>query len=189
MTRPAERTAREADVVVVDGDDREIGRAGKLDAHRSPGVRHRAFSLMVHDDGEWLLQQRASSKYHFAGLWSNTCCSHPRPGEDVVRAARRRLHEELGMTARSFEAVGRFEYAADDPASGLVEREIVHVVVAQAVSGPRPAAAEVDRVRWLGADELLREITRRPAAFTPWLPGVLALAFGVGPPKGPGGAR
>jgi isopentenyl-diphosphate Delta-isomerase len=186
--RPKHSTLDDA-VIVVDSDDREIGRSGKLDAHRSPGIRHRAFSLMVHDDGNWLLQQRASTKYHFAGLWSNTCCSHPRPGEDVLRAARRRLTEELGMSASRFEPVGRFEYVARDPVSGLVEHEMVHVVVAEAVTGPRPTPAEVDRVGWYRADELLVEIARTPTNFTPWLPGVLELAFEAGRTIRTGGAR
>ena len=189
MNHPPKVTSPDGHVVLVDGDDREIGCAGKLDVHRSPGIRHRAFSLMVHDNGDWLVQQRSATKYHFAGLWSNTCCSHPRPGEDVPRAAGRRLREELGMTARAFRSLGRFEYVATDPVSGLVEHEVVHVVVAEAVTAPRPSPAEVDRVRWLDAAAILDEIARRPSIFTPWLPPVLALAFGVGHPVASGGAR
>lgn len=191
MTAPrVDRPSTSGDVViVVDGDDQEIGRAGKLDVHRSPGVRHRAFSLMVHDGAGWLVQQRASTKYHFAGLWSNTCCSHPRPGEDVLQAAERRLFEELDMSARAFRSVGRFEYIATDPVSGFVEHEVVHVVVAEAVTAPRPSVAEVDGVRWLGAAELLDEMERRPSSFTPWLPGVLALAFDAERPAAADGAR
>ncbi len=165
------------DVVVVDSEDRALGRIGKLQAHLPPGVRHRAFSMMVYDDGVWLLQRRASTKYHFAGLWSNTCCSHPRPDEDVLRASQRRLYEELGMTATGYQSVGRFEYVADDPVSGLIEHELVHVITAQAGTVPCPAEAEVDEVRWIAADELIAEVALHPSSFTPWLSTVLSLVF------------
>ena len=176
-------------VVVVDSDDREVGQAGKLDVHVPPGIRHRAFSVLVRGDDGWLLQQRAPSKYHFAGLWSNTCCSHPRPGEDIETAARRRLMEELGMQASELETVGRFEYVAADPVSGFVEHEVVHVLVADAATEPRPAAEEVAGVRWIGTAELLDEIAQHPSSFTPWLPDVLSLAVGSGRPAGVDGAR
>src|SRR3954468_11389591 len=83
------------EVVLVDADDREIGRAEKMAAHRS-GALHRAFSVFVFDgDGRVLLQRRARGKYHSGGLWSNTCCGHPLPGEDVAAGGRRRLREEM----------------------------------------------------------------------------------------------
>src|SRR3989338_5068869 len=87
-------------VVLVDESDKPVGQAEKLEAHRL-GLLHRAFSVFVFDpQGELLLQQRAASKYHAAGLWANTCCGHPRPGEDLVAAAHRRLREELGLSCR-----------------------------------------------------------------------------------------
>ncbi|HRV31587.1 MAG TPA: isopentenyl-diphosphate delta-isomerase, partial [Kiritimatiellia bacterium] len=85
-------------VILVDEADREIGSMEKVAAHKNGGTRHRAFSVFVFDEqGRWLLQQRAAGKYHFAGLWTNACCSHPRPGETTEAAAHRRLVEELGF--------------------------------------------------------------------------------------------
>ncbi len=84
-------------VVLVDDRDRATGTAGKLDAHRR-GLKHRAISVLVRNSrGEFLLQQRAAGKYHSGGLWTNACCSHPRPGEDTADAARRRLLDEMGL--------------------------------------------------------------------------------------------
>ena len=83
-------------VTLVDADDQTLGSSGKIEAHRA-GKLHRAFSILItNPDGDFLLQRRASCKYHFAGRWSNACCGHPRPGEETLAAARRRLAEELG---------------------------------------------------------------------------------------------
>ena len=93
-------TALEERVVLVDTDDRPIGQMEKMEAHRK-GLLHRAFSVFVFNkSGELLLQRRAPHKYHSGGLWTNTCCSHPRPGESVAEAAARRLQEEMGMSCR-----------------------------------------------------------------------------------------
>src|SRR4051794_27812216 len=86
------------DIVLVDEHDRPLGTCAKLAAHRNGGTLHRAFSVFLFDSaGRMLLQQRAAGKYHFGGLWTNACCSHPRPGEAVADAARRRVREELGV--------------------------------------------------------------------------------------------
>ena len=85
------------EVILVDESDREIGYAEKLAAHRDGGQLHRAFSIFIFNErGEMLLQKRASGKYHFGGLWTNACCSHPRRGEELADAVHRRLREELG---------------------------------------------------------------------------------------------
>ena len=178
-------------VVLVDADDRPVGTAEKLAAHQPPGQRHRAFSLFVHDGrGRLLLQKRADSKHHFAGRWSNTCCSHPRPGEEVVDAAVRRFREEIGAVASDLLVVGSFEYRALDEASGLVEHELDHVVVGCLDPGAasEPAAfdcREVSAMRWVGIDDLMAELAATPEAFTPWFAPALecsrvALAFGAG---------
>lgn len=166
------------EVVLVDGEDREVGRAPKVAAHRPPGLRHRAFSLFVHDGaGALLLQRRAFEKYHFGGRWTNTCCSHPAPGELVADAARRRLREEMGIGVGPLRAAGRFEYRAVDAASGLVEHELDHVVVGPAAaSAPRPAPQEVAAWRWVDLPALLDELRAAPATFTPWFAPALALA-------------
>ena len=114
-------------VTLVDGDDNAIGPCGKLLAHRD-GKLHRAFSILItNPDGELLMQRRAAGKYHFAGLWSNACCGHPRPGESTIDAAGRRLGEEFGFTA-SLETVGTLLYRVEDPVSGLIENEYLHVL-------------------------------------------------------------
>jgi len=155
-------------VVLVDGGDRETGRAEKLWAHRNGGVRHRAFSAMVRNGrGEWLLQRRAAGKYHFPGLWSNTCCSHPRPGESVEAAAHRRLAEELGMDCPLEEAFA-FEYRATSEETGLSEHEVDHVLIGRWDGEPSPAAEEVGAVRWAGTEALAAEMESAPERFTPW---------------------
>jgi isopentenyl-diphosphate delta-isomerase len=145
----------------------------KLDAHRPPGHLHRAISIFAIDpDARILLQRRAASKYHFPGLWTNTCCSHPRPGESVEDAARRRLREEMGIAARPT-PVGTFIYAATDPTSGLIERELDHVCIAHISTDPTPDPSEADDWRWITLPDLQTELAATPDAFTPWLPSAL----------------
>ena len=158
----------EEQVILVDADDREIGVLGKLAAHEHGGVRHRAFSVFVADpQGRWLLQRRAADKYHFPGLWTNACCSHPRPGEDTADAAHRRLREELGFDCPLAERF-QFEYQARSEAEGLVEHELDHVFTGSYAGEIRPNPAEVGQVRWVAPAELERELATRPEAFTPW---------------------
>jgi isopentenyl-diphosphate delta-isomerase type 1 len=114
-------------VTLVDTSDNEIGSSGKLPAHRD-GKLHRAFSILVsNSEGELLLQRRAGGKYHFASLWSNTCCGHPRPGEDTREAAERRLWEEFGFNV-ALKKLDAFQYRAEDTNSGLIEHEFLHVL-------------------------------------------------------------
>lgn len=157
-------------VVTVDEAGRPAGTMPKLAAHEGAGVLHRAFSVFLFDDdGRVLLQRRADDKHHFRGRWSNTCCSHPLPGESVTEAASRRLSEELGIEAEARE-VGSFTYRAQDPDSGLVEVEFDHVLVGRHQGEIAPDPAEVGAVRWMDVDELRRTIATDPDAFTPWLP-------------------
>ncbi len=177
-------------VVLVDDADVEVGMAPKLDAHRAPGQRHRAFSVFAHDDEHRLLvQRRASTKYHFGGLWSNACCSHPRPGEAVADAALRRLREEMGVEADRVTVLGMFEYRATDAGSGLVEHELDHVVLARVANDPTPDPSEADAFRWLPLAELQAELADTPsgmAPFTPWFRPALEVVLGAGwPPERP----
>jgi isopentenyl-diphosphate delta-isomerase len=173
-------TPPEVDAVVrVDADDRSLGSYGKLAAHQHPGVLHRAFSVLLFDGRQrLLLQRRAAAKYHFRHRWSNSVCSHPRPGEDLVDAGRRRVHEELGL-AVELEHRASFEYRAVDLDSGLVEHELDHVLVGTTDGAPRLDPDEVSEVRWVGADELAHWLEREPEVFTPWfVPALRAVAGG-----------
>jgi isopentenyl-diphosphate delta-isomerase len=155
-------------VVLVDANDREIGTAEKLAAHRNGGLLHRAFSVFLFDArGHLLLQQRAATKYHFPLLWTNACCGHPRPGEEVSAAARRRVREELGVEV-SVHPVFSFVYEAADLPSGMTEREYDHVLVGRLGTEPDPSPEEVEAVRWREPAELLRDVAALPAIYTPW---------------------
>ncbi|MDX2309167.1 MAG: isopentenyl-diphosphate Delta-isomerase [Hyphomicrobium sp.] len=153
-------------VILVDEQDREVGTAGKLDAHVR-GQLHRAFSIIVWNTmGEMLLQKRALSKYHSGGLWTNACCGHPRPGEGVAAAARRRLREELGFECR-LDEVGTITYRAGLD-RGMTENEYVHVFHGFFDGDPSPDPNEVSETRWVGAAMLDQDMDRTPDAFTVW---------------------
>ncbi len=172
---------REERVILVDAEDEVIGTAGKLEAHER-GVLHRAFSVfVVNEAGEVLLQRRAAIKYHGGGLWSNSCCGHPRPGEATGVAARRRLREEMSIDC-PLEPVFSFTYRAD-MASGLIEHEIDHVFVGRSSRDPLPDPAEVEAWRWASPDRILNELAEEPSRFTPWFGRALQglLANGDGP--------
>jgi isopentenyl-diphosphate delta-isomerase len=159
-------SAAEERVVLVDEHDREVGTAEKMAAHREPRL-HRAFSVLVfHPERGLLLQRRAAGKYHSPGLWTNTCCSHPRPGETVTAAAARRLGEEMGMTCDLTPAF-TFVYRAELD-QGLTEHEYDHVLVGYTRQPPRPNPAEADGWRWTPLTEVLRDLERRPQAYTAW---------------------
>lgn len=153
-------------VILVDTHDNSIGTEDKLEAHQS-GRLHRAFSAFVFNDrGELLLQRRARSKYHSGGLWSNTCCSHPRPGEETGPAAARRLKEEMGF-ACPLEPAGAIVYRAE-VGNGLVEYEYDHLLIGRWTGRPSPDPAEVEEWRWVDMDELRDEVARSPRRFTYW---------------------
>lgn len=153
-------------VILVNEHDVVVGEAEKLAAHRA-GALHRAFSVLVQDGaGRVLLQRRALSKYHSGGLWSNTCCGHPRPGEDTRAAAARRLREELGFEC-SLEPAGAFVYRAQ--LGELVEHEYDHVFAGRFDGSPRLDPAEVAEWRWVRVDELEEDLRAFPERYTVWL--------------------
>jgi isopentenyl-diphosphate delta-isomerase len=157
----------EEQVILVDAADRPAGTMGKLEAHRR-GALHRAFSVFGFDaQGRLLLQRRADAKYHSGGLWTNTCCSHPRPGEDTAAAAVRRLREEMGMEF-AVTPVFTFLYEADFP-NGLREHELDHVFFGTCTGEPRPDPAEVSAWRYVSLAELAAEVQDHPERFTAWL--------------------
>jgi isopentenyl-diphosphate delta-isomerase len=153
-------------VILVDRADRERGTMEKLQAHRE-GKLHRAFSVFVlNRAGAILLQQRAESKYHSGGLWSNTCCGHPRPGEPVAAAAARRLREEMGLDL-ALQAVGAFRYQAR--LGDLIEHEYDHVLVGRSDAAPRPDPLEVAAWRWMPPEELRADLAAHPERYSAWL--------------------
>lgn len=164
-------------IILVDEADREIGTAEKLAAHEQ-NLLHRAFSVFIFRRGEQfelLLQQRALHKYHSPGLWTNTCCSHPRQGENVVQAGERRLKEELGIDTRLIPTTS-FRYNAHFP-NGLSEHEIDHVLIG-AISGAtiiERNPEEAKAIRWVPLPSLEKELAANPLQFTPWF----KEAFGI----------
>ncbi|MBB4196839.1 isopentenyl-diphosphate delta-isomerase [Rhodoblastus sphagnicola] len=153
-------------VILVDDEDRQIGALGKIEAHRL-GLRHRAISVCVTNGcGEMLLQRRALGKYHSGGLWTNTCCTHPRIGEEVGEAAARRLKEELGVDC-GLHFLRVTHYRAD-VGSDLVEDEIVHMYHGRFDGEVRPDPEEVMDYAWLSRSRLVADVAKRPEAYTYW---------------------
>lgn len=154
-------------VILVDENDNEIGRANKVDAHRDGGKLHRAVSVFIFNANvECLLQRRASHKYHFPDKWSNACCTHPRPGETSLAAAQRRLHEEMGFSC-DLEEVFSFSYVATCQ-TGLTEREFDHVFVGRYDGIVKPNPDEASASRWMNRRALTLELQQCPETFTPW---------------------
>lgn len=153
-------------VVLVDEFDQEIGTAEKLAAHVE-GKLHRAISVFLFNDrGQMLLQQRAFSKYHSGGLWSNTCCSHPRPGEIPLDAAQRRLFDEMGVRCE-LEKILEFTYKAD-MGENLIEHEFDHVFVGRFNGIPILNPDEACAWKWIDPDELERDVSEHPESYTVW---------------------
>ena len=142
---------------LVDEDGRTIGTAEKLAAHQPPGQLHRAFSVFLFDEqGRLLLQQRALGKYHSPGVWSNTCCGHPYPGEAPFAAAARRTFEELGVSPSLMAEAGTVRYNHPDPESGLVEQEFNHLFVGVVTAEPVPDPEEVSETLFVTPEELAK---------------------------------
>jgi isopentenyl-diphosphate delta-isomerase len=155
------------DVILVDDNDVAIGVAEKLHVHFT-GQLHRAVSVFLFDDrGSMWLQRRALHKYHTPGLWTNACCTHPRPGERTIDAAARRVREELGLECPELQSVFRLLYWATLD-KGMIEHEYDHVFSGQLNTEPIPNPEEVDTVRCVPAAQLRQEVQAQPDRFTPW---------------------
>ena len=154
------------EVILVTENDEPIGSMEKMEAHRK-GVLHRAFSVfIINEQNEMLLQQRAKTKYHSSGLWTNACCSHPRPGEDTEAAAIRRLHEELGFIT-PVNKVFDFKYNASFD-NGLTEHEYDHVYFGKYAGKLKPNPAEVQDYCYKSMDEIANTIQTHPHKYTAW---------------------
>lgn len=163
-------------VVLVDREDREIGTMEKMAAH-AEGRLHRAISVFLFNEkGEMLLQQRAFSKYHSGGLWTNACCSHPRPSEAPLAAAVRRLKEEMGI-ASELVKVCDFIYEAKLD-KGMTEHEFDHVFVGKFEGEPVLNPEEAADWKWIGIQELNEDIQKNPNAYTVWFKIVLPTLLG-----------
>jgi isopentenyl-diphosphate delta-isomerase len=154
-------------IILVDENDKEIGTEFKMKVH-GEGILHRAFSIFVFDSQKnLLLQKRASQKYHSGGLWSNTCCSHPRAGETLNDAAHRRLKEEMGFVC-DLQKVFSFIYKVSLD-GGLVEYEFDHVFIGNFDGEPKINPKEVEDFKRVSLEFLSRDIKKNPDKYTYWL--------------------
>jgi isopentenyl-diphosphate delta-isomerase, type 1 len=154
------------EVILVNEQDEPTGVMEKMEAHRK-AVLHRAFSVFIFNSkGEMLLQQRAMGKYHSAGLWTNTCCSHPVPGEETIDAANRRLQEEMGFSTtliKIFDFVYKHEFE-----HGLTEYEFDHVFVGVYDGSIAPDKTEVLDYCFKSLDEIEATLLSHPQKYTAW---------------------
>ncbi len=154
------------EVILVDEDDNPVGVMGKQEVHEK-ALLHRAFSIFIFNKKqELLLQKRAANKYHSAGLWTNTCCSHPRPGENIKEAALKRLQEEMGFTT-SLQKIFSFVYKAPFD-NGLTEHEYDHVFIGHFNGLVAPNPHEVSDYCYQSLEELKANIQMQPDNFTEW---------------------
>lgn len=172
-------SARNDELILVDGSDKQIATATKLQAHVD-GLLHRAFSVLLVREGadglELLLAKRSKMKYHSADLWANSCCSHPRAGEGTIDAAYRRVHEELGCEAQNLREIAAFAYRAVFD-NGITEYEYDHVLVGTFAGALDLDPNEVSETRWVRPDELVQELVEQPDHFAAWAYTVFTLVM------------
>ena len=163
------------EVILVNDSDEQIGTMEKMEAHEK-GLLHRAFSVFIFNDkGEMLLQQRAMDKYHSAGLWTNTCCSHPRPGEDTLQAAHRRLFEEMGIKAPlTFKTSFTYKTAFEN---GLTEHEFDHVFTGIYNDEPKINLHEAHSFCWKSVEGTKNSVKTMPDIYTSWFKIAIEKAF------------
>ena len=153
-------------VILVDQSDSQIGVMEKIEAHRQ-GLLHRAFSIfLINDSAEMLLQQRAKSKYHSGGLWTNTCCSHPKPGESIDQAAERRLQEEMGIVC-DLNPIFQFNYKSKLD-NGMMEHEFDHVYLGKFSGVPEVNEQEVLDWKYFSIPVIQEELEINPQLYSSW---------------------
>jgi isopentenyl-diphosphate delta-isomerase len=155
-------------LTIVDKNDQVIGYLSKNKCHRPPGIIHRAFSIFIFNNkGEFLLQKRSSFKDLWPGIWSNSCCSHPKKGQKVKKAAEERLAEELGFTC-PLKFMGKVKYQACWQDKGC-EKEITYVYTGKYNGLVKPDPKEVKEIKWLDLPKLKTDIKKYPDRYTPWM--------------------
>ena len=153
-------------VVLVNEQDQIVGVLDKTQAHVT-GSLHRAFSVFILNSADQLLlQRRALTKYHSKGLWSNTCCGHPRPGETIGEASGRRLLEEMGFQTDLRKLFDFTYYAPLD--EGLIEHEFDHVMIGRFEDAPKPNSDEVMEWKWVDLMVVSKELEDNPTHYTYW---------------------
>ncbi len=156
----------EEQVILVDTNDQAIGLMPKMEAHQK-GVLHRAFSVFIlNDKNQLMLQQRALHKYHSPGLWTNTCCSHQRDGEDNISAGKRRLQEEMGFETELSEVTSFIYKAPFD--NGLTEHELDHIMIGHHNDAPDVNPEEVANWKWMALEAVRDDIMHHPEHYTAW---------------------
>ncbi len=163
-------------VILVDDEDNVIGNADKMLAHEL-GLLHRAFSVFImNDNNELLLQKRAKNKYHSAGLWSNTCCSHPENTTSIKELAKIRLEQEMGIEAKlNFKFKIKYNV---DVSNNLIENEFDYVFFGNYNKDPIINPKEVEDYRWMKLDELMQDISRNNEKYTPWFLVIMTHMYG-----------
>ena len=162
------------EIILVDEKDREIGVGEKLKIHQE-GKLHRSFSIFIFNSkGQMLLQKRAKTKYHSPSLWSNACCSHPKPNKKLLDEAKRRLKEEMGFVCDLKES---FSFIYKAKVEDLIEHEFDHVFLGKFDGNPRPDKAEVGDWKWVAFKELKGDIEKNPENYTPWFKILLGKVF------------
>ncbi|MEG2955389.1 MAG: isopentenyl-diphosphate Delta-isomerase [Clostridia bacterium] len=153
-------------VILVDKTDTKIALYEKMLAHEK-GLLHRAFSVFIFNDkNELLLQQRAFSKYHSPGLWTNSCCSHPRDGEDIITAGKRRLIEEMGFETNIQEIfTEKYCLQLED---NMIENEYDHILIGKYSGRININSEEVNDFCWISIDNILKDISQNPNIYTKW---------------------
>lgn len=174
------------DVVLVDESGKACGRADRLTVHTDHTPLHLAFSCYVTSpEGDLLITRRSLDKLTWPGVWTNSCCGHPQPGEDLAAAVVRRCREELGIEVAGLHCVlPDFRYRATD-LSGIIENEVCPVFLATTLDVPRPDPLEVADWRWSSWAQVSRAVAATPFAFSPWMALQVPLVISVTTPSPP----
>ena len=159
-------------LLIVNKSDKILGYKSKKECHQNPGFFHRAFSVFVFNSkGELLLQKRSKEKFLWPLYWANTCCSHPAKGEEIVKAAQKRLDEEVGFRC-DLEFIGKLNYRACWKNKGC-EKEITHIFIGQHDGPVKPKPKEVAEIKWIALEQLKKSIDSNPDKYSPWLRKIL----------------